>query len=290
MARYSEPVKVDIGVENPTLERGAFYNLCFIAENNSAPRTLEVDKLSDLLENGYSRLDLAYNFCVGVFAQQGISRVYVRAKRSGESYIDSYNSDDNGAFYFIVLQSKKMPDIIGFSNFLNENSEMKLHFYSQKQVVKGKERLVSYFQEYTPPSEGVIEGSKDYYINKAYLGVGSTNTPSSVTITGVTEVGSTLTPVIRDVDGLPSSGITYSWLSNGVEVSTTKNYRIRNSDYNKTLKVKVSFIDKLGSSEVAVSPSSKVVSKATLPDYLLDNRSISSVEYAIQKLHEKLQG
>ena len=47
------------------LERDAFYNLCFITENDEAPREIVVNKLKDLLDNNYSRTSLAYNFCVG---------------------------------------------------------------------------------------------------------------------------------------------------------------------------------------------------------------------------------
>ena len=72
-----EPVKVDLQIETPSLERDAFYNLCFITENDEAPRTLKVERLRDLLDNGYARLSLAYNFCVGVFAQQGMDTVYI---------------------------------------------------------------------------------------------------------------------------------------------------------------------------------------------------------------------
>ena len=72
-----EPVKVDLQIETPSLERDAFYNLCFITENDEAPRTLKVERLRDLLDNGYDRLSLAYNFCVGVFAQQGMDTVYI---------------------------------------------------------------------------------------------------------------------------------------------------------------------------------------------------------------------
>ena len=40
-----EPVKVDLQIETPSLERDAFYNLCFITENDEAPRTLKVERL-----------------------------------------------------------------------------------------------------------------------------------------------------------------------------------------------------------------------------------------------------
>ena len=46
------PVNVNVVVETPTVTNEAFYNLCFITENDVAPRTLEVKRLNDLLDNG----------------------------------------------------------------------------------------------------------------------------------------------------------------------------------------------------------------------------------------------
>ena len=103
MKRDFNPVDVKLNIENPSIERYAFYSLCFITESNIAPRTLKVTRLQDLLDNGYSRLDLAYNFCVGVFSQQGMDTVYIRAKRSFESYVEAYNSDDNSMYYFVEI-------------------------------------------------------------------------------------------------------------------------------------------------------------------------------------------
>ena len=167
-----EPVKVDLQIETPSLERGAFYNLCFITENDLAPRTLEVKTLSDLLENGYTRLDLAYNFCVGVFSQQGIDTVYIRAKRSSESYVEAYNSDDNSKYYFVVLQTKDLTEIEKFNSHLVSSDEMKLQFFSQNVGSKTLQspKLVNYYQDYTFSGEASV-GIKDYYLNKAYDGV-----------------------------------------------------------------------------------------------------------------------
>ena len=60
------------------LEREAFYNLCFITENDEAPREIVVSKLKDLLDNNYSRTSLAYNFCVGVFSQEELDLILER--------------------------------------------------------------------------------------------------------------------------------------------------------------------------------------------------------------------
>lgn len=172
MGYNSEPVRVQIDVEYLTLERESFYSLCFITENNEATRTLKVTRLQDLLDNGYSRLDLAYNFCVGVFSQQGMDTVYIRAKRSSESYVEAYNSDDNSMYYFVVLQTKDLTEIEKFNNHLVSSDEMKLQFFSQNVGSKTLQssKLVNYYQDYTL-SGGVPVESKDYYLNKAYGGV-----------------------------------------------------------------------------------------------------------------------
>lgn len=168
-----EPVKVDVNIELPTVEQDSFYNLCFIAENDDAPRTLKVSRLSDLLDTGYSRTDLAYNFCIGVFSQQAMPSVYIRAKRSDEDYIDAYKSDDNSPYYFIVLQTKDIEKLSDFNTYLVASEEIKLHFYSNKNVIKStnsQNRYVNYFQEYQLPKGGVSSDNQDYYINKAYGG------------------------------------------------------------------------------------------------------------------------
>ncbi len=144
-----EPVKVDLQVETPSLERGAFYNLCFITENDEDPRTLKVERLRDLLDNGYDRLSLAYNFCVGVFAQQGMDTVYIRAKRLSESYEDAFDAVDNSNYYFVVLQTKDLIEIEKFNNHLVSSDEMKLQFFSQDVVSKTLQspKLVNYYQD-----------------------------------------------------------------------------------------------------------------------------------------------
>ena len=172
MKRDFNPVDVELSIENPSIERSAFYRLCFITESDIAPRTLKVTRLQDLLENGYSRLDLAYNFCVGVFSQQGIDTVYIRAKRSFESYVEAYNSDDNSMYYFVVLQTKDLTEIEKFNSHLVSSDEMKLQFFSQNvgSKILQSPKLVNYYQDYTRPEGGVSSGDRDYYLNKAYEG------------------------------------------------------------------------------------------------------------------------
>lgn len=166
------PVQVDIAIESLDLEREAFYNLCFVTENDEAPRALEVKTLRELLDNGYTRDSLAYNFCVGVFAQQAIPRVFIRAKRSDETYVESFRASRNDEFYFVVIESKDLGDIETFNDFLTASDEYKLQFFSGTENTLLDRKIVSYYQkpiinprDVSP--EGVIK-PKNMYINKAY--------------------------------------------------------------------------------------------------------------------------
>lgn len=168
-----EPVKVSIEIETTSLARDAFYNICFITDNEKAPRTLKVERLKDLLDNGYDRSSLAYNFCVGVFAQQGIPFVYVRAKRAVESYSDAFSADDNSNYYFVVIESKELYEISEFNEYLSGKDEYKLQFYShlsQDLSEVGDGKLVNYYQEVFDFSE-----EDNYYLNNAYKVITSHN-------------------------------------------------------------------------------------------------------------------
>ena len=164
------PTKVNIDIESLSLEREAFYNICFIAENDVAPRTLEVSKLKDLLDNGYDRFSLAYNFCIGVFSQQGIPSIKIRAKRYLESYEDAFDADDNTGYYFIVIQSKDKNIVSSFNNHINTSDDYKLLFYSSDEDAITSSELVQYYQPSLTASEK-SNGNilvQNYYIYKAF--------------------------------------------------------------------------------------------------------------------------
>lgn len=164
------PTKVNIDIESLSLEREAFYNVCFITENEIAPRTLEVSKLKDLFDNGYDRLSLAYNFCVGVFSQQGISSIKVRAKRASESYEDAFDADDNTNYYFIIIESKDKNIVSSFNTYINTSDDYKLLFYSSAEDTITDSELVQYYQRQLSASDLVNNRIvvSDYYINKAF--------------------------------------------------------------------------------------------------------------------------
>ncbi|HCA4016403.1 TPA: hypothetical protein MPW60_003129, partial [Listeria monocytogenes] len=84
----------------------------FITEDDFAPRTLEVRTLDDLLNNGYYRFSLAYDFCRTAFLQQGISSVFVRAKRTDETYEQAFDADDNSTYYYVVIDTKNIETVL----------------------------------------------------------------------------------------------------------------------------------------------------------------------------------
>ena len=151
------------------LEREAFYNLCFITENDEAPREIVVSKLKDLLDNNYSRTSLAYNFCVGVFSQEGIQSITIRAKRIGETYQQAFDAADNNSYYFIVIDSKDETIINTFANHI-AFEPYKLLFYSTPTISLANTKTAHYYQS-TIPLESITDNKialDSMYINSAY--------------------------------------------------------------------------------------------------------------------------
>lgn len=164
------PTKVNIDIESLSLERDAFYNACFITESETAPRTIEVSKLKDLLDNDYDRFSLAYNFCVGALSQQGISSIKIRAKRLSESYEDAFDADDNTGYYFLVIESKDKVVVREFNNYITTSDDYKLLFYSSPEEAMTNSELVQYYQTSLSNSDLINDKVtiSDYYINKAF--------------------------------------------------------------------------------------------------------------------------
>lgn len=167
----STPVKVNIDIESLNLSREAFYNVCFITENNQAPRSLEVKTLKDLLDNGYDRWSLAYNFCLGVFAQQGIPSVYVRAKRIDETYEQAFDADNNTSYYFISIESKSPSVVKTFNEYLTSSDSYKLLFFSSPSNADPNTKMVQYYQKALSSQDFVSPNTvalTDYYLNRAF--------------------------------------------------------------------------------------------------------------------------
>ena len=144
------PIKVDIQVEDFQIQSDAFYTVGFISESDTAPRTLEVTQLSQLLDAGYMRAGNVYNFVHSVFAQGKMGKVVVRAKRSTETFEEAYKADDNSSYYYVVIDSKDIDDVLSFNNSIAEE-QFKLQFFSStadvSTLIQGRSKLVYYFQD-----------------------------------------------------------------------------------------------------------------------------------------------
>lgn len=145
----TSPINIDINIESNVLTTDAFYQLCFISENDNAPRTIIVERLKDLLDNGYDRNSKAYNFCLGVFSQKQMNRVIIRSKRKSETYTQAYFSDDNSEYYYVVIESKDINDIVNFN--ISIQDELKLQYFSSSENVSEQIeglKIVYYYQPY----------------------------------------------------------------------------------------------------------------------------------------------
>lgn len=143
------PIEVDINVDQGLLVQDAFYTVGFITEHDTAPRTVVVNSLQDVLNAGYSRGSNAYNFCKGVLIQGQMTTIVVRAKRPSETYFEAYSADDNNSFYYVVLGSKNTTVVLDFNTLLVQTKDLKLQFFSSdvdlSTQVAGR-NLVYYYQ------------------------------------------------------------------------------------------------------------------------------------------------
>ena len=102
--------------------------------------------------------------------------------------------------------------------------------------------------------------SKTSVATKAVVNVNDIAT-GKVTITGTPTQNQTLTATneLADADGLGS--VSYQWLANGVAIAgaTTGSYKLVQGDVNKTITVKASYTDALGTKEVVTSSASTPV-------------------------------
>lgn len=131
-----EPISVNITVENSVLLPDAFNSIGFLTYNDNSPRNLVVNKLDDLLNNGFTRDSKAYNFCYGVFLQGRLNNIVIRSVRENESYYDAYISDNNSSYYYVIIESKDVNDVITFTNKVSD--QLKLVFYSSNQDYSSK--------------------------------------------------------------------------------------------------------------------------------------------------------
>ena len=102
------------------------------------------------------------------------------------------------------------------------------------------------------------------------------NTPATgdPTISGTWEVGQILiasTSGISDADGLANATFSYQWIANNgtadtdIQDATASTYTLADADEGKTIKVRVSFTDEAGNSEMLISPATGTVEAANNP-------------------------
>ena len=86
-------------------------------------------------------------------------------------------------------------------------------------------------------------------------GVGNTNDPGQVAISGTAEAGQPLQANVSDLDGLTGAQITYQWMADGVNISgaTGQTLAVTSAMADKALTVKAAYTDVFGSAEAPVS-------------------------------------
>lgn len=159
------PIEVEINVEQGNLTQDAFYTVGFLTRHPTAPRTVVVNSLQDVLDAGYKRGSEAYNFCKGVLIQGQMNTVILRAVRASESYSDAYRADDNSEYYYVVIGSKDIADVIAFNDTLLNEGGLKLQFFSTNldvsQQVAGR-KLVYYYYKYESSDPTHPQGFQDF--------------------------------------------------------------------------------------------------------------------------------
>ena len=159
------PIEVEINVEQGNLVQDAFYTVGFITKNDSAPRSVFVSSLKDVLDNGYKRGSEAYNFCKGVFIQGQMNTVLLRAVRENESYSEAYLSDDNSGYYYVVIGSKDIADVLAFNTTILNENDLKLQFFSSNVDVSESltgRKIVYYYYSYDSGDPSSPVGFQDF--------------------------------------------------------------------------------------------------------------------------------
>lgn len=168
----NSPVNVQINLEQPVgLISSAFNSVCFITENDTVPeRTIEITKLSDVPLNGYFIDSKLYSFCRALLKQKTNVRVFVRNKRTNETYEQAYDAADNSEYYFTVIDSKDISTILSFNDHIQY--QMKLQFFSLNQDVSTQimsRKIVYFYQPYFDDyilydSGAIVETDNDFFI------------------------------------------------------------------------------------------------------------------------------
>ena len=94
-------------------------------------------------------------------------RCILGRKRSGETYEEAFDADDNSTYYYCVIQSKDISVVLKFNDYINTVDQFKLQFFSSKddvsELIKNR-KIVFYFDETNPSEKHTIYASRPYPI------------------------------------------------------------------------------------------------------------------------------
>lgn len=155
-----DPINIQINIQQPVVTRYSFYTVGFISGSDTATEYVEVFQLKDVLDNGYSVSSAAYVFCKILFAQNNRPEsVILIAKKTTETYAQAYSRNRTRDYYFLVLDSKDINDVLAVSTLVNSLNDYKLIFFSTTEnvtaQVQGVENIVWwYFTDYIISDDG----------------------------------------------------------------------------------------------------------------------------------------
>ena len=70
-----------------------------------------------------------------MFLLQGMSSVFVRAKRTNETYEQAFDADDNSTYYYVVIDTKNIETILSFNTYINSVDSYKLQFFHLQMII-----------------------------------------------------------------------------------------------------------------------------------------------------------
>ena len=146
-----QPVKIEISVVAPTVQKSSFYTPCFISENDEVVSEVEVFSLSDVLENGYTEDSDAYEYCNLAFLQSPrVDSVVLVAKRSNQTYFEALSLSNHVKYYYVTIDSKDTQEVFNLSTSLMTLNYTKLVFYSSSDldfsILNGLSNVVVLYQ------------------------------------------------------------------------------------------------------------------------------------------------
>lgn len=190
-----DPVEIKISIQQPVVTRYAFYTVGFISESDTAQEYVEVSSLKDVLDSGYSVGSAAYVFCNILFSQTNRPESAILiSKKTTESYAQAYSRNRTKDYYFLVLETKNINEILEVSTLVNSLNDYKLIFFSTTEdvtlQVTGIDNLVWwYFTDYIISDNGrYVSSDTDFalqtevsiYPEAAILGRCANNFPSTI--------------------------------------------------------------------------------------------------------------